>query len=158
MKKKIGTYLAACLAVLLAGVFLWPLPLSEVIHDTSNIIIAIVDTGVENGSPTMDFSNYKIQSNTSEFKQIQAILKKYSYHRSLRTFFSDASTSGNAADYWLQFYVYENQMLKNYFTCGGTKEIIVNDHVYRIGYFGNHKALSMMKEIRDVLEDSEEMQ
>ena len=38
--------------------------------------------------------------------------------------------------------------------CGRTSEVVVNNRIYRIGYWGNKDALSMTEEIINVLDNS----
>jgi hypothetical protein len=111
------------------------------------MLIVITDLKIENGKPSQTSTEYRYQPGSKEFVQIQRILSKYFYHRSFRSFFSDTLMEGNTLDYWLYMYSDEKSIIS-----GGTSEITVNNHVYLIGYWGNKKSLSMMKEIRSVLE------
>ena len=148
MKKKIAICAMVMVAVAIGIVFLWPLSFSGVITDNADLFVVHIDADIENGIPKHTSRNYQFQPDSKEFTQIQQILDRYTFHRSLRTFFDDVSMEGNDAEYWLHLYSGENQIL-----CGGTGEIIVNNHVYRIGYWGNKTALSMMEEISDLLMD-----
>ncbi len=148
MKKKIVICVLILVIVVIGMVSLWPLSFSGIIADDADLIVVRTDAEIEDDAPKHTVTNYQFQPDTTEFAQIKQILNNYSFHRSLRTFFDDASIDGNDARYWLHIYSGENNI-----TCGGTGEIIVNSHVYRIGYWGNKTALSMMEEISDLLTD-----
>ena len=78
------------------------------------------------------------------------ILERYSYHRCLRTIFPNTDLEGNDAGFFLHIWG-ENL----YISTGGTGEIVVNDHVYRMGLFGNQKLLAFMEELATVLAEAE---
>ncbi len=148
MKKKIAICALALITVVTSIVFLRPFSFSDVIMDNTDLFVVYIDTALESGMPKHTTTTYQFQPGSEEFAQIEQILNNYSFHRSLRTFFNDASMDGNDAGYWLHLYSGENTIL-----CGGTGEIVVNDHIYRIGYWGNETALSMMGEISKLLMD-----
>ena len=156
MKKKIIFSLLGLAVVIFGLIMLWPLSLTDAITDDAEMRIIVVDLGVkENGQFDMTSTNYVFQPDSEEYVQIQKILDKYSFHRSFRSFFNDTSMSGkNGADYNLQIYFVEKGNLSKSISTFGTGEIAVNNRVYSVGYWGNKKALAMVNEIRNVLEQS----
>jgi len=148
MKQKMITYIVVIGMTMLVGFFMWPLPLSKITDENTQMDVYLTDVVLKNGSPIIDTTTYRFQPSSAESKKIRTILKKYSYHRSLRTFFSDSTLSGCDAGYFIAIYFADNEI-----TSGGTSEIRVNNRVYRIGYWGNKKAISMVKELYDVLKD-----
>jgi len=148
VEKKIPICVLALVIIVIGIVFLWPLSFSGIIADDADVFIVRTDMEMEDDAPKHITTNYQFQADSTEFAHIQQILNKFSFHRSLRTFFDDASMDGNDAGYWLHIYSGESDI-----SCGGTGEIMVNGRVYRIGYWGNKKALSMMREISDLLAD-----
>jgi hypothetical protein len=147
VKKKIILTLLCAVVIVFGLIMLWPLPFSNGITNDTELWIQLIDIDVENGLPNNTVSNYRIQSDSEEYILILQILGKYSFHRSFRTFFSDTSINGNNAGFWLHLYSGEKQMIS-----GGTGEVIINNRVYRIGWFGNKKALSLMNNLRSILD------
>jgi hypothetical protein len=133
---------------------LWPLSLTDAITDDAEMRIVVWDFVTnENGQFDTISADYTFQLGSDEYIQIRRILDKYSFHRSFRSFFNDTSMSGkNGADFNLQIYFVDEGSLSKSINTFGTGEILVNDRVYRIGYWGNKKALEMMNDIRGVLE------
>ena len=153
MKKKIIFSLLGLAVIIFGLIMLWPLSLIDAITDNAEMRIVVWDFETkENGQFDTISTDYTFQPGSDEYIQILRILEKYSFHRSFRSFFNNTSMSGeNGANYNLQiFFIDEGSLSKSIIT-GGTGEIVVNDRVYRIGYWGNKRALEMMNEIRCVL-------
>ena len=149
MKNKIALFSIGIVAIALALIFLWPLSFEHVISNDTDLSIIITDLNVSNSVTSMDSATYKFRPDSEEFKQIKQILNQYSYHRSFRTFFDDTVINGKGGvDYSLQLYSSYKHIISM-----GTKEITVNNHIYRIGYWGNETSLKMMNEIRGFLEN-----
>ena len=153
MMKKIVLSLLGLAVIIFSLIMLWPLSLTDAITDDAEMRIITVDLGVkENGQFDTTTRDYVFQPNSEEYVQIRQILGKYPFHRSFRSFFNDTSISGrNGADYNLQIYFVEKGNLSKSISTFGTGEISVNSRVYRIGYWGNKKALAMVNEIRSIL-------
>ena len=135
--------IGALLLVLLGlcAFFLWPLPFSGIAPDCASISVLRTEAA---GPEAVQAET--VSHNTEAFAQIQRIFDRYSYHRSLRTFFSDASITGNQAGYWLRLYL-DTAEGRTTISCGGTGELLIDGRVYRMGYLGNDSALSMMREL-----------
>jgi len=138
--------------------FMWPLSFSVMfddISDNARIYVVVNETGVkfEGGVevPRGEVTEHIITSDSQKFQQIQQILDNFSYRRTFRTFFSDASMMGDDAGFWLSIYVIRENDTRSIIT-GGTREILVNSRVYRVGYWGNRANIEMMNEIRSLLE------
>ena len=143
MKKKV-LIVTAVLALIL---YFQPLPFPELsFEDADNLNIHKVDLLFENGTPSMDSTTYDFEEGSPEAEAIGEILERYFYHRCLRTLFPNTDLDGNDAGFFLHIWG-ENL----YISTGGTGEIVVNDHVYRMGLFGNQKLLAFMEEIAAVL-------
>jgi len=146
IKKFIG--LAIGLFFIALGLFfLWPLSFSGALNNDVELRIVITDISLVNGSPDHTISNYAIQPSSDSFESIWKVLNSFSFHRSIRTLFRDASINGNSSGYWLYLYSGEKMIIS-----GGTGDIIVNGKVYRVGYWGNKSDMEMMDEIRGTLD------
>lgn len=147
MKKKITLFMSGLVLIAILLFFLWPLPFPNTVMDSAPLDILLVDFYVENSEAGINSTTYQFQPDSKEYRQIQEILSKYSFHRSLKTVFGNDFMSGNDVDYVLQLYSGEESIVFD-----GTNRVLVNNKAYRIGYWGNSTAWKMIDEIRDVLE------
>ena len=148
MKKKGLIFAAVALALLL---YFRPLPFPELSYDAGGEVdIQKVDLSIADGAPYMTSTRYTFAEGSPEAEAVGEILARCSYHRALRSPFPNTDLDGNDVGYWLHIWGGDF-----YFSSGGTGEITVNDHVYRMGWFGNRKNLALMEEIAAVLAEAQ---
>ena len=145
MRQKIIWSAFITTAILLCLIFLWPMSFTDAIASDTELWVQITDVTIENSLPNHTVVDFVFQHDSDEYVQIMQILDRYSFRRSLRTFFSDNSITGNNVGFWLHIFSDDKNM-----TSGGTGEVIVNSRVYRI-YGGITTNIEMMNEIRNVL-------
>ena len=146
-----GIFTVVSIFVVIAGIFIWPFPIGDILPRDQDLIVIYneVSTDGNGGSKT-----YIFPADAEETKKIRHILSKYSYHRTLRTFFPGKSNNiANEAGYNLIIYAPVDKTKEgiSHIITGGSGEIIVNGKVYRTGYFGNQTANLMIEEIKQVL-------
>lgn len=146
MKKKIALLVSGLMLISIFLFFLWPLSFSNAITVGEPLDMLLADFYVENGETGINSTTYQFQPDSEEYLQMQEILSKYSFHRSLKTIFGYDFMSGDDDAYVLQLYSGEKSIIFD-----GTNSVLVNSRAYRIGYWGNTTALDMMDEIRGVL-------
>ena len=146
MKKKIIRWGILLLVVALCAVMLFPRSFSKTINPTEDMIILVMDMGIENGELQSKTTEYRLEPGSPMFSQISGILDKYSYHLSWKSIATNIAMHGNNPGYWLNIYSGESVII-----AGGTGEIIIGSRIYRIGYFGDKTAVSMMEDIREAL-------
>ena len=145
-KSKIIIGIIVFILIILGIILLYPLPLDEIVSTDDGLsVIYMGNIGIDEKS-NIEYKKYYYEAGSTEFEQIKQILSKYKYHRNMRSFRDISSFVGNDAGYLLRLYSGENSMVSS-----GTGEIMINNHVYNIGYWGNEKALSFMEEIHSVL-------
>ena len=127
---------------------LCPHSFADLQPECDSIMVYHIDTTVDSTSQSVTKEIYSSES--AEFKQIMDILSRYTYHRSFRTLAGINVMEGNHAGYWIMVYLYHGDDLVD-FTCGGTGEITIDDHVWRIGYWGDRVSIAMMSELAAVL-------
>ena len=149
MKKRTLLLSAAILIFLL--MYFRPLSFPELSFEGGDTLsVNRVDLAIEDGKPHMTRTMYDFEEGSPEAEAIGEILARYSYRRSLRTLFPNIDLDGNDAGYWLHLWCGDL-----YLTSGGTREIYVNDHVYRMGLLGNQNNQAFMEEISAVLTEAE---
>jgi len=148
LKKKFITITIILIFLIIGIIFLYPLSFENIISSNDDLGVVYIKNVGSDGKPQHESTDYYYKSDSEEMKQIQQILRKYTYHRGLRSWSKNNLMEGeNGSGYWLHLYFGENSIIS-----GGTGEIIVNNYIYRIGYWGNKKAITLMEEIRKVLE------
>lgn len=149
-KNAIALLRGALLAGLLLGLcfLLWPYSFAGLQPECDSITILRIDTA-KDYAPTITKETYSADS--AEFRQIIDILSHYTYHRSFQTLVRANDLEGNHAGYWLNVYLDHGENRVD-FACGGTGEVSIDGIVWRVGYWGDRAALSMMAELAAVLE------
>lgn len=144
-KTKIIISVIFFISIIIGIIFLYPFPLDEIISNDGGLTVIYMEAiGVD--EKPIEYKKYYYEADSTEYERIKQILSKYTYHRNMRSFRDISSFVGNDAGYLLRLYSGENSMVSS-----GTGEIMINNHVYNIGYWGNEKALSLMEEIHSVL-------
>lgn len=146
-KKKIIIGVIILIFLVTGIIFFYPLSFKKIVINNYDLNVVYIKVDIINGKPQQNSTNYYYKAGSEKTRQIQQILRKFSYHRGIRSWSKNNTLEGNDAGYWIQLYSGESNII-----CGGTGEIIVNSHVYHIGYWGNKKALALMGEIREVLD------
>lgn len=153
MKKRI-TIISFCVVIIIflsiSVVFLQPHSFIDLNEPIKSITVGIADMG----KGEIAYTSFEYSELDIEFNDIIDCLSKYSYHFSIGTlgaiFSASSSMEGNDAGYWVNIYL-DTDSERYTILCGGTGEIMVDDIVYRVGYWGNNKAISMMEEIRSII-------
>lgn len=147
-KKMVWSIILAILMAIFCVVtyFYQPIPFHFIEDDLISIVY--VDFSLENGRANQSTKQYSIQVDSLEFQQMKEIFEKYSYHRSLDTIFSDASISGASKI----FMICTNGVSM---TIGNVPEIIMQDKVYRVGYWGSSEINDLNNELLEILSNVE---
>lgn len=140
-----GKWLGIVLVVLLLAIYLWPFSLLDKLpFSDDDISVVCVELSAQ---PSSTITSYLFAPDSPEAEKLMDILGGYSAHRTWRTLVSDASTEGNDTGWFLHVY----SGTETYFSCGGSGEIILGDHVYRTDYVGHSHGLALMEEIEAFL-------
>ena len=153
-KKRFWGSVAGRIILFLSLLFLWPQSLlKNTESDIQSISIVVIEESFEHNNST-----YVYNIDDPMFDAIMDILDQYSYHASLNTISKRlekrVELEGNLAGHWLHIYLYTAP--DRYGECyqiisGGTGEVIVDDGVYRMGYWGNKTARKFMDEVYQVV-------
>lgn len=155
IKCLLTTVIVVCILVLVICIFFFPMSLEEkIVSDNgySVIVNEIEDTLSEEDVLETDIQTltYYFENGSEETDKLLQIVSNYKYHRTLATIFTaeeEQYLSGTECGYFITIIGDDNSVAS-----GGTTEVAVNDKIYGIGYFGNGKALEMMKELKDFLD------
>ena len=130
--------------------FLWPRSfLGNIDAEVKSALVVVIENSLEHKQEAHTF-----HVGDPGFDEIMEVLERYPYHISMGTISSRIKKTnhieGNDARYWLDIYLYTEPDC--YGDCysiisGGTGELIFDDGVYRMGYWGNKTHLKFMEEI-----------
>ena len=101
--------------IIISGVlimYLWPHPLSGLIHEDSFLAFNVQEFSViETGEPYIDSKDYSYLDN-NKIARIHDLFKEYSYHRSVKTIFSDGTISP-IKNTLILMYIYEDGVVQD---------------------------------------------
>lgn len=153
-KKKIFKVIFVFILVSILFALLFPRSfLRSIDNEIKSISLVIIKNSLEH-----EQTEYTFNDGDPRFHEIMDVLNCYPYHISLGTISNrikdTAHIKANKAGYWLDIYMYTEP--DGYGDCysilsGGTGELIFNDGVYRMGYWGNKIHLNFMGEICQAL-------
>jgi len=140
-----------CIAAVVSGgiVFYWPQPFTSLFDENVGMYIRHTERVFsEIGTPTLDSIDTEIliEPGTEQYDEVMKILSKYSYHRSLQTLFGGYVIRGGGNEsIWIDTYP---DPISNI----GAKEILIGSKIYHLGYWGNKKSESMIRDVRAYLQ------
>ena len=152
MKRKIVWGGAVLVIAAVLAYFLWPMPLGEVLPEDGTIAAAYNHAGLDgNGNTFITQDSMQLAPDSAEVQQIHAILDSYTYHRSWRTPFSSMERGipiglGDAGDGILLHVDGRGIQIS------GTSLILIGEHVYRIGYWGDRQGAELTAQLMAVLQ------
>ena len=115
------------------GGLLWyfrPLPLSNLVNDSIQILATEIELGVKDGMAYNNSTDYNEISDIQK-NEIQALFENYSYKRTLGTLFSDGSLEG-FFNKVVHISVYKEGDSFHIITITDAGKIAVNDKTYKI--------------------------
>ena len=162
MRKRIKILIVLLLVALMIHIGAFALIPHSFVGEKDNIDVITIRMTEWDGEKTVETVKAFYPSDESDyFDSILSVLSKNHYHNSFNTITSffryknkqSISMDGNDAGYWLFIYLDVDDS-RDVIICGGTKQIQVNDRLYRIGHFGNRTHVKMMEELRIILENA----
>src|SRR5690606_6220104 len=145
MIKRLIVFLSIAAIVTSGIIFYWPQSFTKVIDENAGAYLIHTERLFnERGTPILDSikTEIYIEPGSDQFTDLKEILSKYSYHRSLKTYFGDPIINGRGN---------EKVMIDAYpdsISNIGSKEILIGSRVYHLGYWGNKKAQAMISDIK----------
>lgn len=142
----------AAAVILLLIVYLWPISLGSRIPASEPLVITWVEMSVTpplEGEVTSTLNNeattYRLESGTEERTEFQALMEGCTIHRTWRTPFP-ANSLGDSNGAFLHI-SWENGDDVVLFVTGFTGPILLDDHIYRLGYLNQHLSLDMQDRV-----------
>lgn len=149
MKKK---WLIAAAVVLAVVVYWRPMSLADaVLAADGSAGITWVETIIEGSGLSaragVEHADYEVRPGSPEAEELGAVLEKYTYHRCLRTPFSDGSMNGKGGG-MASLHLRSAASLSNL----GSGEIVIDGVNYRMDYVGRRSSMALMEDMEALLE------
>lgn len=122
-----------------------PITFSKDFFNSDSITISYVtDNTNDNGTIIPNMKNITFPSDSNKFHELELIFEKYSYHYCINTWTGKA-LSDNTTSAFLLSSNDKTIIISN------APHIIIDDKVYRVGYWGNVKINKLISELKDLL-------
>lgn len=143
-------------AIIICGFYFFPQQFSSAISDGDTISIVYIQTLVQNGEVSMDSTSFAFNPNTDGYSDIEKLFGQYRYHRNLSSLFKSTGMNykNRGVDYTIKIYIGPPDNSTD-ITMGGDGSVLVEKHLYRMGFWGNEYQVEFMEQLRDVLENSQ---
>lgn len=158
MTKKKTLLIAVISVVVIACIFyFYPQRFSSMILEGDAISIVYIQTPIQNGELTMDSTVFEFAPNTDGYSDIVNLLGQYSYRRNLTSLFKSTGMEykNRGVDYSFKIYIGYPDNSKD-IVMGGDGRVIVKDHLYKMGLWGNKTQVELMEQLRAVLESNQQ--
>lgn len=152
MKKRIMILIVLLGIVLYEAFMLWPRPLgSNLDKDSLYVIVSEAKNTKNEESFSESFINnrtWRIEKQSATSQQMIDILDDYYYHYNFESFFSKSSLDSkkNTEDIYMAIH-----SDKGYIILGYQKNIIIDEHVYPLGYMKNKKSQEVIERILKIM-------
>lgn len=147
MIKKKYVFLVIILTIIAIIVYIFrPIPFDKEFFINDKISVSYFINSKKDGTIIPDAKVLTFDRNSDQFRQIENIFEKYTYHKCFKTWNNNASLKGNGTSY---------QILTDKRTLLITEDsyIIIDFNIYRIDYLGSSKAKKLVKELKDIIEN-----
>ena len=146
-KHKVLLYL---LVFALLIVYLWPISLGSRIPEEKSLVVSWHDMQVippEEGEVQStldnDVTTYRLQAGTEEREAFQDILDGYTIHRTWRTPLPSNGLNGHSNGGYLFVSWTEGEQIIHQVVTGFDRLIMLDNHIYSLGYPNKHLSLDM---------------
>lgn len=149
MKFTMGRTMKIVIAILiigiLAAVMLVPYSFEKYTASSKMIQVTSSDTVIKDAKGKKKQQVYSFKKDDKKYKEIVNVLDKYSYHFTTKTITNSSQMSQSSKPQMIM--LFGNKML----VISDSGEILLDNHVYRMGYSGGKDAENMMKSINKIL-------
>ena len=149
MKFTMGRTMKIIIAILiigiLAAVMLVPYSFEKYTASSKMIQVTSSDTVIKDAKGKKKQQVYSFKKDDKKYKEIVNVLDKYSYHFTTKTITNSSQMSQSSKPQMIM--LFGNKML----VISDSGEILLDNHVYRMGYSGGKDAENMMKSINKIL-------
>lgn len=136
--------------LLLLIVYLWPISLGSKIPEEKPLVITWTElnilppaVGETHSSLHNESTTYRLEAGTEERQAFQDLLDGYTIHRTWRTPFPANGLNGHSNGGYLLITWTENEQFVHQVVTGFDRLLMVEDHIYSLGYLDKFLSLDM---------------
>lgn len=118
----------------------------DTFNSNSITITYLIDNTIKNGTVVPDMQSITWNNHSTNFHKFEQLIEKYTYHKCIHTLIGKA-TCENTSRYFSLFS--KNKIIY----ISDTPHIIIDDKVYRIGYWGDAKINNLIGDIKKLLKN-----
>ena len=152
MKFTMGRTMKIVVAVLIIAVFafvmLSPYSFEKYTASSKLIQITSTDTVTKDAKGKKKQQVYSFKPGDKKYTEITNVLDQYSYHFTTKTLTNSSQMSESSKPQMIMLFG------KKMLVISDSGEILLDDHVYRMGYSGGKDAKKMMKSINKILKSN----
>lgn len=142
--------LCTVVVILLLVVYLWPISLGSRIPEDKDLVISWHEMDVippEEGEVqstlNTEVTTYRLEVGSEERSAFQDLLNGYTIHRTWRTPFPSDGLNGHSNGGYLLITWTEDEQFVHQVVTGFDRLVMVEDHVYSLGYLDKFLSLDM---------------
>ena len=142
--------LCTVVVILLLEVYLWPISLGSRVPAEETLVITWTELNIlppAEGETQSSLSNksttYRLETGTEERQAFQDILNGYTIHRTWRTPFPAHGLNGHSNGGYLLITWTEDEQFVHQVVTGFDRLVMVENHVYSLGYLNQFLSLDM---------------
>ena len=136
--------------LLLLIVYLWPISLGSKIPEEKPLVITWTElnilppaVGETHSSLHNESTTYRLETGTEEREAFQDILDVYTIHRTWRTPLPSNGLNGHSNGGYLFISWTEGEQIIHQVVTGFDRLIMLDNHIYSLGYLNKHLSLDM---------------
>ena len=145
MGRTMKILVAVLIVAVLAFVMLSPYSFEKYTASSKMIQVTSTDTVTKDANGKKKQQVYSYKKDDKKYTEIVNVLDQYSYHFTTKTLTNSSQMSDSSKPQMIM--LFGNKML----VISDSGEILLDNHVYRMGYSGGKDAKKMMKSINKIL-------
>lgn len=149
MKITMGRTMKIVVAILIVGiiaaVMLSPYSFEKYTASSKLIQVTSADTVTKDANGKKKQQVYSFKKDDKKYTEIVNVLDQYSYHFTMKTLTNSSQMSQSSTPQMILLFG------KTMLVVSDSGEILLDNHVYRMGYSGGKDAKNMMKSINKIL-------
>lgn len=145
MGRTMKIVVAILIIAILAVVMLAPYSFEKYTGSSKLIQVTSTETVTKDANGKKKQQVYSFKKDDKKYKEIVNVLDQYSYHFTTKTITNSSQMSSSSKPQMIMLFG------KKMLVISDSGEILLDNHVYRIGYSGGKDAKNMMKSINKIL-------
>lgn len=145
-KKKILMVIIIIFVFAIGVYSLYPRSLEDTVSSKDDLHVVYTFHDIDDGEPVLETTEYLFAKESEKIEKVREILSRYTYHNGLRILSYDNDLELSNEGIFIQLI-----SGRNFFSSGGSGEIMMNSKVYKMDYWGSSRNRKLMEELSGIL-------